>query len=47
MTFGSKTLSSKASVLDTCCNYFLYLSIGLHASIFIGIVGNPMSHNFP
>jgi hypothetical protein len=22
----------KASVLDACCTYFLYLSIGLHAS---------------
>jgi hypothetical protein len=34
-TFEIKTLSSlssKASVLDTCCTYFLYLSIGLHAS---------------
>jgi hypothetical protein len=31
-TFKSKTLSSKASVLDACCIYFLYLSIGLHAS---------------
>jgi hypothetical protein len=33
-TFKSKTLSSlssKASVLDVCCTYFLYLSIGLHA----------------
>jgi hypothetical protein len=34
-TFKSKTLSSlssKASVHDACCTYFLYLSIGLHAS---------------
>jgi hypothetical protein len=34
-TFKSKTLSSlssKASVLDACCIYFLYLSKGLHAS---------------
>jgi hypothetical protein len=32
-TFKSKTLtslSSKASALDACCTYFLYLSIGLH-----------------
>jgi hypothetical protein len=32
-TFKSKilsSLSSKASVLDVCCTYFLYLSIGLH-----------------
>jgi hypothetical protein len=26
------SLSSKACVLDACCTYFLYLSIGLHAS---------------
>jgi hypothetical protein len=25
---------------------FLILSIGLHASIFVGIVGNHMSHTF-
>jgi hypothetical protein len=34
-TFKSKalsSLSSKASALDACCTYFLYLSIGLHAS---------------
>jgi hypothetical protein len=34
-TFKSKnlsSLSSKASVIDTYCIYFLYLSIGLHAS---------------
>jgi hypothetical protein len=24
----------KTSVLDTCCTYFLYLSIGLHAGSF-------------
>jgi hypothetical protein len=33
-TFESKTLSSlssKASVLDVCCTYILYLSTGLHA----------------
>jgi hypothetical protein len=29
-----------------CCTYFLYLSIGLHASIFVGIVENHMSHIF-
>jgi hypothetical protein len=28
---------SKASVLDACYTYFLYLSIGLHASMFVGI----------
>jgi hypothetical protein len=45
-TFESKTLSSKSSVLDACYTYFLYLSIGLHASIFIEIVENLMSHTF-
>jgi hypothetical protein len=41
-TFKSKTLSSlsnKTSVLDACCTYFLYLSIGMHAGIFVEIVG--------
>jgi hypothetical protein len=33
--FKSKTLSSKASVLDACCTYFLYLSVGLHACIHV------------
>jgi hypothetical protein len=37
----------KASVLDAYCTYFLYLSIGMHASMFVGIVGNPMCHIFP
>jgi hypothetical protein len=37
----------KASVLDAYGTYFLYLSIGLHASIFVDIVGNPMFHIFP
>jgi hypothetical protein len=37
----------KESALDACCTYFLYLSIGLHASIFVGIVGIPMRHTFP
>jgi hypothetical protein len=46
-----KTLSSskrdlKASVLDACCTSFLCLSIGLHASIFLRIVGNPMCHTY-
>jgi hypothetical protein len=49
MTLTSKILSSskrdlKASVLDACCTYFLYLSIGLHASIFVENVGIPMCH---
>jgi hypothetical protein len=42
-TFRSKTLSSlssKAGVLDTCCTYFLYLSIGLHASNLCRNCGN-------
>jgi hypothetical protein len=42
-TFKSKTLSSlssKASVLDACCTYFLYLSIGLHASNLCQNCGN-------
>jgi hypothetical protein len=42
-TFKSKTLSSlssKASVLDACCTYFLYLSIGLHASNLCRNCGN-------
>jgi hypothetical protein len=41
-TFKSKTLislSSKASVLDACCTYFLYLSLGMHTGILVGIVG--------
>jgi hypothetical protein len=37
----------RASVLDAYCTYFLYLSIGMHASIFVRIVGNPTSHTFP
>jgi hypothetical protein len=43
MTFTGKTLSSlssKASVLDACCTYFLYLSIGLHASNLCQNYGN-------
>jgi hypothetical protein len=36
----------EGSVLDAYCTHFLYLSIGLHASMFIGIVGNPMCHTF-
>jgi hypothetical protein len=42
-TFKSKTLSSlssKASVLDACCTFFLYLSIGLHASNLCQNYGN-------
>jgi hypothetical protein len=42
-TVKSKTLSSlssKASVLDACCTYFLYLSIGLHASNLCWNYGN-------
>jgi hypothetical protein len=42
-TFKSKTLSSlssKASVLDAYCTYFLYLSIGLHASNLCWNCGN-------
>jgi hypothetical protein len=42
-TFKGKTLSSlssKTSVLDACCTYFLYLSIGLHASNFCQNCGN-------
>jgi hypothetical protein len=42
-TFKSKTLcslSSKASVLDACCIYFLYLSIGLRASNLCQNCGN-------
>jgi hypothetical protein len=49
-TFKSKTLSSlssKASVLDACCTYFLYLSVGLHACIHVCVVGTPMCHIFP
>jgi hypothetical protein len=51
MTSTLKILSSskpdlKASVIDACCTYFLYLSIGLHASIFVRIVGIPMCHTF-
>jgi nitrate reductase NapE component len=37
----------KASVLDSCFTYFLYLSIGLHACVVVGIVGNLMYHIFP
>jgi hypothetical protein len=37
----------KASVLDAYCTYFLYLSIGLHSSMIVKIVGNPMCHIFP
>jgi hypothetical protein len=39
-TFKGKTLSSKTSVLDACCTYFIYLSIGLHASNFCQNCGN-------
>jgi hypothetical protein len=42
-TLKSKTLSSlssKASVLDACCTYFLYLSIRLHASNLCQNCGN-------
>jgi hypothetical protein len=41
------SLSSKASVLDVYCTYLLYLSIGLQASISVGIMGIPMCHLFP
>jgi hypothetical protein len=45
MTSTLKTLSSckwdsKASFLDACCTYFLYLSIGLHASNLCQNCGN-------
>jgi hypothetical protein len=42
-TFKTKTLnslSSKESLHDACCTYFLYLSIGLHASILCRNCGN-------
>jgi hypothetical protein len=41
------SLSSKVSLLDACCTYFLYLSIGMHADIIVGIVRNPVCHIFP
>jgi hypothetical protein len=52
MTSTLKILSNnkrdlKESVLDAYCTYFLYLSIGLHASMIVRIVGNPMCHIFP
>jgi hypothetical protein len=39
-TFKGKTLSSKASVIDACCTYSLYLSVGLHASNLCRNYGN-------
>jgi hypothetical protein len=41
-TFKCKTLSSMASVLDAHCIYFLYLSMGLHASNLCQNCGNTM-----
>jgi hypothetical protein len=32
------SLISMASVLDACCTYFLYLPIGLHASILLELL---------
>jgi hypothetical protein len=51
MTSTSKTSSSskrdlKASVLDACCTYFLYLSIGLHDGSFY-FLGIHMCYTFP
>jgi hypothetical protein len=36
----------KAGVLDTCCTYFLHLSIGMHGSIFVRVVGIPSVVSF-
>jgi hypothetical protein len=43
---SSSKRDSKASVLDSCYTYFLYVFIGLHASVFVGIIGNPSVISF-
>jgi hypothetical protein len=45
-TSSSSKRDSKASVVNAYCTYFLYLSIGMHTSIFIRSVGNPSVISF-
>jgi hypothetical protein len=44
---GRSRALTHSGCIDAYCTYFLYLSIELHASIFVRIVGNPVCHTFP